>query len=238
MDYKTLSVTKSAHHVTLSLNRPDHKNSINTQLLLELNEALDTAEANQDCRVVILNSKQDVFCSGMDLDEVAHSRDKQIIDTWTHLYSKTLKRLTTSPKLIVTCLNGSVIAGGVGFVAASDWVIATENTTFKLSEALWGLIPAMVAPHLMRRIGFQKAYSLAFTTRTLTAVDAHQMHLVDLVTADLEAAVADITRRMLRIPSETLFPLKTYFHSLHPISSETEATAIRTTTNLLLDGLH
>ena len=57
-----------------------------------------------------------------------------------------LKRLTLTPKVVVACIDGKVIAGGVGIAAAADLVVATPRSEFSLSEALWGMLPCCVVP--------------------------------------------------------------------------------------------
>ena len=90
----------------------------------------------------------------------------------TQMYMDTLRRITLFSKVVISCVDGQVLAGGVGLVACSDLVIATSKAEFGLSEALWGLLPAMVLPYLIRKVGVQKAYFMTLTTIRISVEEA------------------------------------------------------------------
>ena len=233
--YETLLVESQNNRITITLNRIEQQNAISSTLLTELNQALDNAEQHPHCQIIILKGQQGVFCCGMDLNEyVQLAKSQETMRAWATLYMHTLKRLSTSPKIIVVAIDGKVMAGGVGFVAASDFVIATDNTSFKLSEALWGLIPGMVAPYLIRKVGFQPAYSLALTTRTITAKEAHNIHLVDVISERVGEELDSFLQRMQRVKGVTVKELKSYFRKLS-IDNATELLAIEETVQRMLD---
>jgi polyketide biosynthesis enoyl-CoA hydratase PksH len=233
--YETLLVESQNNRMTITLNRIEQQNAISSTLLTELNLALDEAERNPHCQIVILKGQQGIFCSGMDLNEyVQLAKSQETMRAWATLYMQTLKRLSTSPKIIAAAINGKVMAGGVGLVAASDFVIATDNASFKLSEALWGLIPGMVAPYLIRKVGFQSAYSLALTTKTITAKEAHNIHLVDVISERIGEELDSFLQRMERVKAVTVKELKSYFRKLS-IDNATELLAIEETVQRMLD---
>lgn len=235
MKFATIVVEDHNECMTITLNRIDQQNAINSILLSELNQALDEAEGKSQCRFVILKGHRGIFCSGMDLQEYMQlAKGSETMHAWAAHYMKTLKRLTTTSKIIVAVIDGKVTAGGIGFVAASDFAIATENASFKLSEALWGLIPAMVAPYLIRRVGFQQGYSLALTTRTISAEDALDINLIDTLCNDLEEALLLLSQRMERVKGTTIKKLKTYFGKLI-ITEAMETMAIEETVRRMLD---
>lgn len=123
-------------------------------------------------------------------------------------------------------MDGKVLAGGVGFIAASDFVIGTSNTQIGLSEALWGLLPACVTPFLIRRIGFQKAYHLTLTTQTINAAEAEKIGLLDTLTDKPEESLKQLQLRLRRIAAETVGDLKSYFRKMWIITEAMEATAV------------
>ena len=118
------------------------------------------------------------------------------------------------------------MAGGVGLVAASDLVFSDTKSTFSLSEVLWGLLPAMVMPFLIRRVGFQNAYRLTLTTSTISAHDASAMNLVDELGDDVEARVQAMSRRISRLDTDTISDLKSYFRKMWIVTEEMERTAV------------
>lgn len=233
--YETLIVENKHAYVIITLNRSEQQNSINSTLLDELNQVLDKAEKNPDCRLLVLKGSQGIFCSGMDLKEYMQlSQNREQMYKWATQYMLTLKRLATNTKMVVSAIDGKVVAGGLGLIAASDFVIATEDASFKLSEALWGLIPAMVAPYLIRKVGFQTAYSLALTTRTITAKEALHIHLVDVINDHFDNDIEQLLQRLERIKGMTVEKLKSYFKKLS-IDNATEQLAIEETVQRMLD---
>jgi len=234
MNFETIIVTEQDSSIIIAFNRPNNKNSINRLLLHEINKVLDYAESNASCRLVIFKGTKDFFCTGLDFEEVATLHDRQQLEQWGTLYTQTLRRFTESSKIIVSCIEGKAIAGGLGFVAASDWVIATDNAHFKLSEALWGLLPAMIAPYLIRRIGFQQTYSMTFTCRGVSPQEAQAIHLIDKLNNDVNEAIKRLSIRLSRTSTSTVKEMKAYFKKLYPISPSTEKDAIDEFATLLL----
>lgn len=235
MAFQTLIVKDTPDYFTLTLNRLDQQNSISMEMLDEIHIILDQAEKLPHCRMIVLQGTPDIFCSGMDLKEMSSRLDDPAkIHAWTAHYMATLKRLATSPKIIVAKIEGKVIAGGVGLAAASDHVVVTDTATFKLTEALWGLLPAMVLPFLIRRIGPQQAYNMALTGRTMNAQQAYAVQLADELNDKPEEYIADFLQRIKRVDEATIKEMKLYFRKMWIVNDNMESTAIDTTTRLLL----
>ncbi len=232
---ETLNVHENSHSITITLSRESHKNSINKKLLEELNTVLDYAEGHPTCNAIIVQGQHNFFCSGADLHEIASLLDNpKAIHEWATLYMATLKRLTLIPKLIIALVNGRAIGGGVGLAAASDYVIATHSSQFKLTELYWGLLPAMVTPYLIRRTGFQRAYMMSLTCRTLTATEAYNIHLVDELNGSIEESLHTQIQRVKHFEKEILRELKGYFNKMWMLDEEMEKLAIDKTTSLFL----
>ena len=236
MVYETLLVEESLECLTLTINRPENHNSINAVLLADINRALDAAEKRPDCRMVVIEGKDGVFCTGMDFEDiVAHSFLDKTKEMQSSNYMALLKRFTLSPKIIVCKLDGKVTAGGVGLVASSDLVVATERSQFNLTEALWGLLPCCVLPYLIRRIGFQKAYIMTLTTRTVTAREAYAFHLIDELSENLEDSIRKLKLRLNKLEEKTITNLKHYFRKMWLITEEMEQVAMDEITRLVSD---
>lgn len=219
----------------LILNRGTAKNSLNAALIQAFHQVLDEAEHNLGIRCIAIWGNANHFCTGMDFEEATHIQSTQTLEdseNWNRHYMRLLRRLSMLPKATIACVDGVVMAGGMGIVAACDIVLATEKTRFSLSEALWGLLPSMVLPYLIRRTGFQPAYRLTMTTETLSAQDAEKLHLVDKVTDDLEKALKQYQTRIYRVSEATLQDLKRYMAHLHPITENTENRAVAETARL------
>ena len=233
MKFDTLFVSHSPRLMTVRISRPNQGNSINAALIQDLNAALDQAEHSAECRTVVLEGEPGLFCTGMDFAEVAANPEAHAGETAGIAgYMKLLQRFTLSPKIIVAKVDGKVIAGGVGLVAASDFVIASPRAEFSLSEALWGLLPCCVIPFLVRRIGFQKAYAMTFTTRTASASEALGTHLVDELTENLDDALRKLALRLNLLEEVTICDLKNYFSRMWAVTPEMERLAVDEITRL------
>ena len=231
--FENLTVETHARTMILSIARSQRQNSINAALIREIGAALDEAERSSRCRLVVLRGEPGCFCTGLDFRETARQADIPAGDTVEiDKFMDLLRRLTLSPKIIVSLVDGKVIAGGVGLVAASDLVISTTRSEFSLSEALWGLLPCCVVPYLIRRIGFQKCYSMTLTTRPIGAEEAYRFNLVDELNDDPDDALRKLALRLNLLEEDTIVDLKNYFRKMWIITSEMEETAVREITRL------
>lgn len=227
MAYQTLVVTEIAHGLSVTLNRIAQRNSLNSAIMTELHQVLDQAEKNPAYKLIILKGQQGIFCTGMDFQEVSKKGglQKEDADEFAKNYMALLKRFATIPKVIIAHVDGQVLAGGVGLVAASDVVIATSKSQFCLSEALWGLLPANVLPYLIRRAGFQKSYLMTLTTQTISATEAHTFQLVDELSDQPEEVIRKLIIRLARLDSQTIHDLKSYFRKLWIVDERVEQIA-------------
>jgi polyketide biosynthesis enoyl-CoA hydratase PksH len=173
MSHHTIKVRWQDACCFLQLHRPDAQNSIDERMIDECSEVL--AACRISANVVVLEGTRDVFCSGADLRSPSSSPlvAQRLYDLWL--------ALATGPFVSVAHVEGRANAGGLGFVAACDVVIASDTAQFGLSELLFGLLPACVLPFLARRIGASKAHNLALSTLPISARQAYEWGLVDSV---------------------------------------------------------
>src|SRR6516162_468986 len=152
----------------LQIDRPHANNTICSRLVTECNEVLSACE--ESATILVLSGSPEVFCFGGDFKAIARTSPKSqeqgdgpgpLYDLWL--------RLATCSYVTISHVRGKVNAGGVGFVAASDIVLADETAQFSLSELLFGLFPACVLPFLIRRIGFQKAHYFTLMAQPVSA---------------------------------------------------------------------
>lgn len=193
--------TIQQHIATLTLQRPDKRNALNPPLMTELIAAIRHAEQDADVRAIVLRGAGDHFCAGADLewmraslhaDRKANRRDAQLIsDLMCALHG------VTKPLLAV--VQGAAIGGGVGLVATADIVIAETQAQFGLSEVRLGLIPSVIAPYVIAKIGAAQARRYFLTGERLSATQAQGVGLVhDVVaTAELEARTQQLLATIL-----------------------------------------
>lgn len=231
MYYQTLKINHQPALQRIQIYRPEANNSINEQLTQELLSALQAVEDEETVRVLILEGLPDVFCTGMDFQEVASEKNVNPKITVNGYYN-ILKQMSQSSKVILSLVRGKVQAGGIGFVAASDLVIADKTATFVNTELLFGLLPACVLPFLIRRIGFQKAYRLSLTTQTISGEEAYNWGLVDEYSNDTNQIISKYIRRLKCLPSSGVKELKDFINQLWLIKAETQDLAVNKAASL------
>ncbi|MBB5953778.1 polyketide biosynthesis enoyl-CoA hydratase PksH [Saccharothrix tamanrassetensis] len=222
MVHRTIEVRAEAGLLRIALARPERRNGIDDVVIGELNAALDVAEADPDCRAVVLRGSPGVFSDGMNLEAAAGGGASDGGKAFFGL----LERFTTIPRVVVVQVDGQVAGGGVGLVAAGDFVHATERSTFALPEALWGLLPCCVLPFLVRRVGFQKAYTATLSTQAVSAREAHRIHLVDELTEQPETALRQLVFRLTRLDGVVIGDAKRYFRGLSVVDARAGENAV------------
>jgi len=164
---------------TITLNRPEKRNAISTEMVEELLAALDEAEAGA-VQVVVVTGAGKAFCSGMDLDvlkAISSQSPEQILED-SRRVARLFRRLYSFPKPLIAAVNGPAIAGGCGIATLCDFTLAVPEARFGYSEVRIGFIPAIVSVFLIRQIGEKRARDLLLTGRILEAAEAHQIGLV------------------------------------------------------------
>jgi polyketide biosynthesis enoyl-CoA hydratase PksH len=228
-------LTAEPHVLRATLNSPDGLNSLSGGALDALTAALDRAEADPDCRVLLIEGSGGTFCTGLDFGEAASdlADDTSEAGQGGEAFLTLMRRFGETPLAVVACVDGRVAGGGVGLAAAADLVIATERSEFSLPEALWGLVPCCVLPVLVRRTGYQPAYAMALSTQPVSARRAADFRLVDEVVPDPDAAVRRLLVRLTRLDPATIGELKRYFRAMWFTTEETDAFALREFTRLI-----
>jgi polyketide biosynthesis enoyl-CoA hydratase PksH len=121
-----------------------------------------------------------------------------------------------------------VRAGGVGFVAACDIVLADESATFALSELMFGVFPACVLPFLVRKVGVQKSHYMTLTTMPISVQDASASGLVDAYSEDSESLLRKHLIRLSRLSNSAVSEYKKYMHQLNDILMRSRSLAVST----------
>jgi polyketide biosynthesis enoyl-CoA hydratase PksH len=210
--HHSITVTQDNGVSTITL----AQKTLTSQLIAQLLQALDEAAQDSNIQVVVLKGSEGVFCTGLDFVEAC----QQNSDATNAQFLPLLKRITLLPKVVIAQVEGQVTAGGIGLMAACDVVVASPESKFSLSEALWGLLPAVVVPFLIRRTGFQPAFMMTITTLPIDAKAAKEMRLVDFVEEHPARFIKRLVLRVNKINSQTVGDIKQYFRSMW-IANET-----------------
>lgn len=216
--YETLRVRHEGTVCFVQLYRPEANNTINARLVAELGDLL--RRLDDSVTVIVLEGLPEVFCFGMDFAWIrqlandvhagaaglAMPDPAALYDLWT--------QLMTGPFVVLSLVRGKVNAGGVGFVAASDIVIADDSASFSLSELLFGLMPACVLPFLEQRVGRQRAHYMTLMTQAVGAAQALSWGLVDACDADGDALLRRHLLRLRRLSKQGVARYKRFRNGL------------------------
>lgn len=236
MSYQSMRLAHADGILRVTLNRPEIRNSLNPTLLRELQAALDIAESLDHCRLIVIEGVNGVFSAGMDLDKAAEHGAWQNgnAERGAKDFLALLQRLRSIGRIVVANVDGDVVGGGVGLASASDFVLATGRSQFSLPEALWGLMPCCVLPFLIRRVGFQKACTMALSTQPVSAGEAERFHLVDKVTDDANHEIRKLLFRASRLSGSIIGDLKRYLREIAPDPPGLDEIASREFSRLLM----
>lgn len=166
---------------TVTLNRPEVHNAFDEVMIEALTETFTSLVADKDLRAVVLRAAGKSFCAGGDLNWMKRAADFSAEENKHDALklAKMVDSIYQCPHLTVALVKGAVFGGGVGVVSACDMVIADKETTkFSLSEVKLGLIPAAIAPYVLRAMGPRAMGRYAVTAERFCAKKAHKMGLV------------------------------------------------------------
>ena len=192
-DYETIRLETDAHGIArLMLNRPAKHNALNSTMIRDLTDAATKISGDSHVRAVVLSAHGKSFCAGGDLawmqEQFDADRAARVAEA-TRLATM-LRLLDEFPKLLIAVVEGPAFGGGVGLISVCDIVLAARGATFALTETKLGLIPATIAPFLIRRIGLTNARRFALNASSFGTDEAKAMGLVSEIHSPLEIAAA------------------------------------------------
>ena len=184
----SLHVSLQDRVLTLTLDRPDKRNALDSGLIEALHHELERAELDAEVRVVVLGGAGKDFCAGADLEEVLASADRSPGENEASaLRLGTLfVRMRRLPKPVVAKVQGRALAGGAGLVTACDLAVAGAGAQVGYPEIQHGFVPAMVMSLLRRITGEKMALDLILTGRVLSADEARAAGLLARVVPDTD----------------------------------------------------
>jgi methylglutaconyl-CoA hydratase len=170
---------------SITLNRPQVRNALSPDLVMDFHSALDRVEARDDVAAVIVTGEGKAFCGGADLkvlqEMTAQSAEEARQDSQALM--NFFRRIHEFPKPVIAAVNGPAMAGGCGLASVCDIVVAAEDAVFGYPEVRVGFVPALVAVFLVRICGEKKARELLLTGRVFSAQEAQEVGLVNHVVA-------------------------------------------------------
>ncbi len=184
----------------LTLNRPEVRNAFNDELIERMTDAARAIGARRETRVVVLQGAGSVFCAGADLNwmsrMVAYSREQNSLDA--SRLAIMFHELDTLPRPVVAKVHGAALGGGAGLAAVADIVVSDEAAVYGFTEVKLGILPAVIAPYVLAKIGRSAARELFLTGARFSAARAREIGLVHYVESSakiedrIEALVGDL----------------------------------------------
>ena len=184
-------------HVTIA--RPERKNAFDAALIADLTAIVGRVE--RSTRVVVLQSEGDTFCAGADIEWMRgmadYSLDQNIADS--KALASMFRALYDLEMPLIARVQGPAIGGGAGLVAVADIAIASTEATFAFTETRLGILPAVVSPYVVRKVGPARATALFVTGSRIEAKRALEIGLVERLAepSDLDGAVGRVLDAIL-----------------------------------------
>ena len=198
----------------LTLNRPDVRNAFNDVLLQELAGWAEAIASDTQVRVVVLGGAGSVFCAGADLawmtKMAGYSREDNVRDALAA--ARTFAALDTLRVPLIGRIQGAALGGGTGLAAVCDIVVADEGAVFGFTEVKLGIMPAIIAPYALAKIGRSAARELFLTGARFNAQRAREIGLVHAVvpSAQLDSTVAAYVKEVLSAGPEAIAAAKAF----------------------------
>lgn len=176
--------------LTLTLNRPEKNNALSRPLAAALRQAMAAADRDGDVAAIVITGAGPSFCAGADTSELRDTSSPAAIRRHARLTADLLlaPRLTRKP--VLAAVHGYALGAGCGLAAACDIVVADRDARLGYPEIRRGIVPALVMPGLVRRVGEARAFALAARAEWIGAAMARSIGLVDSVAAPGTALVA------------------------------------------------
>ena len=196
-----LRVEQLEHGVArLVLARPERRNAFDAAMIAELSSALfDLSVLDpQELRVLLLAGEGSVFCAGADLAymqaQAARSPEENLADA--RRLGAMFHRLAAFPAPVICAVQGAAMGGGFGLAACADLVLAEASAVFAVSEVRFGLVPALISPYVVRKLGVGRAAPLMLSGRRFEGAEAQALGLVHHVIQPGESMAALVSRHL------------------------------------------
>jgi methylglutaconyl-CoA hydratase len=232
---ETLAVTTRRPGVTqVTMKREKQFNAFDETMIAELDETFAKLAKDSTVRVIVLAGEGPHFSAGADLKWMKRASEASV--EWNladaRRFAAMLGHIDACPKPTVARVQGAALGGGVGLAAACDIAIAADNAGFSVSEAKFGILPAVIGPYLVNALGKRQARRLALTATRVSAAEALALGLVHRVAplASLDAAVDAVLDELLTAGPHAQREIKQLFAQLEtgPVTPDVRELTART----------
>jgi len=208
----------------LTMNRPDKRNALDTDLTRALLEGLRAADAAPGVACVLLTGAGPGFCAGADLSEFKDlvPEKQYLVEQRAELTMQLHLAFSRMAKPVVTAINGAAMGGGAGLAIAGDLAVMAEGAKLGYPETRHGIVAAIVMANLVRQAGRKTAFELVALGEPITSREALQLGLVNRVVADADV-VAEAVRmgeKLSKVKPQAMQATKQLFHEVADLPLE------------------
>lgn len=178
----------------LTLNRPQKRNAMNEVMVSEIINLFSAIASQPAIRAVVIRGAEGNFCAGGDISTMHNATDsdgnklpaEQAAWVFNRNFGRMISQVQSAPQTVIAVLEGASLGGGFGLACVSDVAIASADAMFAMPETGLGIIPAQIAPFVVKRIGLTQARCLALLGERVSGEQAYRLGLVHYVAADAE----------------------------------------------------
>jgi len=198
--FETITCDIAGPVATVTLNQPAARNALSTRMVEELLTCFTAlaGEEGQDVRVAVLQAAGSVFCAGGDVRDLVRAGATAEDGAALARLDTLLRAVNEAPQVVVARIQGPALGGGFGLVCVSDIALAGESAAFALPEVRLGIVPAVISPYVVARVGLIRARQLMLTGARIGAAEALRIGLVERVVpaADLMKHAMELAREL------------------------------------------
>jgi len=220
---RSIELEQEGSILTLWLNRPESRNAMSLNMAKAIQQVFKTIQDDISIRAVILRGKNGHFCAGGDIKDMAQLRGEatsvgsnQPYVDFNRQFGHMLEQVDQAPQTVVAVLEGAVLGGGFGLACVSDIAISLADAKFGLPETGLGVIPAQIAPFVVKRIGLTQARRLALLGARFeghTALKVGVVHEVVENEKALEVLLIETIQQIKRTAPQASRVTKALLHS-------------------------
>jgi len=200
----------------LTMNRPEKRNALNSELTNALLDALRAADQDESVACIVLTGAGPGFCAGADLSEFKALQDPQAGEKRAELTMQLNLVFPRISKPVVSAVNGAAMGAGAGLALAADLAVMSQSAKLGYPEAKHGIVAAIVMANLVRQIGRKAAFELVSLGEPIDAAPALELGMVNRVVADAEvlSIAISLAEKLAAVARPAMAETKRLFHEV------------------------
>jgi methylglutaconyl-CoA hydratase len=223
-EFSKIIVEDKGQTKKLILNRPDKRNSLDAEMILELTDAVNILSEDEGTKSIIITGAGGNFCSGLFLDYLHKIQDFDVLQNKkdSGAYKDLLLAIYGCNKPTIAMVDGYALAGGCGIASACDLIVASDKAQFGYTEVRIGFIPAVVMIFLLKRVSETHAKDLLLTSKFINGTEAYNIGFVNYVVEQymLESYTDTLCESLNQLPSSSVMLTKGMFKNVSSMGFE------------------